>query len=95
MAFLTCRICDGQLKPWESDWISSMKLYTFTQARQQLATVLDEALREEVVIRRRNGDQFCVVPRQTPASPFDVPPVRSSATTNDILEALRESRERG
>jgi hypothetical protein len=28
-------------------------------------------------------------------SPFDVPPVRTKATTEDILEAIRESRERG
>lgn len=28
-------------------------------------------------------------------SPFDVPTVRTKATTEDILEAVRESRERG
>lgn len=72
-----------------------MKLYTYTQARQNLATVLEEAKREEVVIRRRNGDQFTVVARKPKRSPFEVAPVRTRATTEDILEALRESRERG
>lgn len=72
-----------------------MKLYTYTEARQQLATVLEEAKREEVVIRRRNGDQFTVVPRTAKTSPMDVAPIRTRASTEDILRAVRESRERG
>ena len=72
-----------------------MKVYTYTQAREQLSTVLDEAKREEIVIRRRNGDQFSIVPRRPAKSPFDVPSVRTQATTQDILDAIRESRERG
>jgi hypothetical protein len=72
-----------------------MKVYTYTQARDRLATVLDQAKREEVVIRRRNGEQFSVVLRQAGVSPFDVPPVRTRATTEDILDAVRESRQRG
>jgi antitoxin Phd len=72
-----------------------MKLYTYTQARERLAAVLDEAKKEEVVIRRRNGDQFTITPRRPAKSPFDVPSIRTRATTGDILEVLRESRERG
>lgn len=72
-----------------------MKVYTYTQARERLAAVLEEAKREEVIIRRRNGDQFSVALRQSDRSPFDVPTVRTQATTQDILDALRDSRERG
>lgn len=72
-----------------------MKVYTYTQARERLAVVLEEAKREEVVIRRRNGDQFTIVPRRSEDSPFDVPPIRTRATTRDIVDAIRESRERG
>jgi hypothetical protein len=72
-----------------------MKVYTFTQAREHLAAVLEEARQQEVIIRRRNGDQFSIVLRQQGTSPFDVPPVRTRATTEDILDAIRESRERG
>jgi hypothetical protein len=72
-----------------------MKIYTFTQAREHLAAVLEEARQQEVVIRRRNGDQFSIVLRRDSSSPFDIPPVRTRATTRDILEAIRESRERG
>lgn len=72
-----------------------MKVYTYTQAREHLATVLEEARRQEVIIRRRNGEQFSVALRPQGSSPFDVAPVRTRATTEDILEAIRESRERG
>jgi len=72
-----------------------MKLYTYTQARERLASVLEEAKKEEVVIRRRNGDQFTVRPRRPRKSPFDVPSIRTRVTTEDILDALREGRERG
>lgn len=71
-----------------------MKVYTYTQAREHLATVLDEAKRQEVIIRRRNGEQFSIALRPQSASPFDVEPVRTRATTKDILDAIRESRER-
>ncbi|HSS76159.1 MAG TPA: prevent-host-death protein [Thermoanaerobaculia bacterium] len=72
-----------------------MKIYTFTQAREQLATVLEEARQQEVIIRRRNGDQFSIVLRPQSTSPFDVAAVSTRATTQDILDAIRESRERG
>jgi hypothetical protein len=72
-----------------------LKIYTFTQAREHLATVLEEARQQEVIIRRRNGDQFSIVLRQHGTSPFDVAPVNTAATTQDILDAIRESRERG
>ncbi len=39
--------------------------------------------------------ELSIVPRPHGTSPFDVPPVRTKATTQDILEAIRESRERG
>ncbi|MCG8459367.1 MAG: type II toxin-antitoxin system Phd/YefM family antitoxin [Holophagales bacterium] len=71
-----------------------MKVYSYTQARERLAAVLDEAKNEEVIIRRRNGDQFSISLRRPERSPLDVKPVRSRATTDDILEAIRESRER-
>jgi hypothetical protein len=71
-----------------------MKVYTYTQAREHLAEVLEEARRQEVVIRRRNGDQFSIALRSHGPSPFDVDPVNTRATTQDILDAIRESRER-
>jgi len=69
-----------------------MKVYTYSQARQNLSEVLNQAKEEEVLIRRRGGDCFAVVPKPREGSPFDVPGVKTKATTSDILAAVRESR---
>ena len=69
-----------------------MKIYTYSQARQKLAEVLNHSKDEPVLIRRRNGEFFAVVPKPREGSPFDVPGVRTAASTSDILAALRESR---
>ena len=72
-----------------------MKIYTYSQARNKLADILEESKSEEVVIRRRKGDMFSIVPK-TPRcrSPFDVPCLQTDITREEILEAIRESRER-
>jgi antitoxin (DNA-binding transcriptional repressor) of toxin-antitoxin stability system len=74
-----------------------MNVYTYSEARQNLASVLDEAEREgEVRITRRDGRTFSL--RPTPSgSPFDdVDPITGTGTTiDDINEWVREGRERG
>ncbi len=72
-----------------------MKIYTYSQARAKLADILEESKKEEVIIRRRRGDMFSIVPK-TPSrrSPFDVPGLRKKITRKEILEAIRESREK-
>jgi prevent-host-death family protein len=70
-----------------------VKVYTYSQARNRLAEVLDEATRGEVVIRRRRGDTFAVVPKSRPRrSPFDVPGIDSGITRRELLAAVREAR---
>jgi hypothetical protein len=69
-----------------------MKIYTYSQARQNLAEVLNKSKRESVLIRRRGGDSFTVTPKPREGSPFDVPSVKTTVTTADILTAVRESR---
>ena len=71
-----------------------MKVFTYSQARQALATVLDTARKEEVLITRRSGDAFSVTYKTTPKSPFDVPGIKTRATTRDIMAAIKESRSR-
>jgi len=67
-----------------------MKVYTYSQARQNLADVLNQSKAEEVLIRRRGGDSFTIIPKPRQGSPFDVPSVKTRATTSDILSAVRE-----
>ena len=71
-----------------------MKVYTYSEARQRLAEVLNIARKEEVVIKRRGGEAFSIIFRKSKRSPFDVPGIQTKATTKDILVAVRESRER-
>lgn len=71
-----------------------MKVYTYSEARQRLADVLNIARSEEVVIKRRGGETFSIIFKKRKKSPFDVPGIQTKATTKDILESVRESRER-
>jgi len=72
-----------------------MKVYTYSQARNKLADILEESKHEEVVIRRRKGDMFSIALKSpVPRSPFDMPGISKKVTRKEILEAVRESRER-
>lgn len=73
-----------------------MNVYTHSEARQNLASVLDEAERDgEVRITRRDGSSFSLRPTPT-GSPFDdVTPITDTNTTlSDINEWVRRGRER-
>ncbi len=71
-----------------------MKVYSFTEARQNLAEVLTEASEGAVLIKRRNGETY-MVRRQAPiGSPLDVPGISTRATMDDILAAVAETRAR-
>ena len=71
-----------------------MKVYTYSEARQKLSKVLDIARSEEVIIKRRGGETFTLVFKKSSKSPFDVPGIKTRATTKDIINAVRESRTR-
>ena len=73
-----------------------MKAFTYSEARQNLARLLILAQKEEVEIRRQDGSVFSLKAKKNATkSPFDVPGVNTQATTMDILDAIRMSRERG
>lgn len=72
-----------------------MKVYTYSEARQRLSEVLDIARKEKVIIKRRKGETFSIVYKKPTKSPFDVPGINTKATTQDILDAIQESRSRG
>lgn len=72
-----------------------MKVFTYSEARQNLSKLLVLAQREEVEIRRKDGSRFSLrAKRRESKSPFEVPGVDAGATTSNILDAVRESRER-
>jgi len=71
-----------------------MKVYSYSQARQNLSEVLNRSKSEEVLIRRRSGEAFAVQPKTPKGSPFDVPGIDTKARTSDILAAIRDVRRR-
>ena len=71
-----------------------MRVYTYSEARQRLADVLNTARTKEMVIKRRGDETFSIIFRKSNKSPFDVPGIQTKATTKDILSAVRESRKR-
>ena len=73
-----------------------MKAYTYSEARENFASVLEEAERDGAVeIRRRDGAIFRISPaRRSKASPLDVKGVKMGVQTDDLIAAVREGRER-
>jgi hypothetical protein len=72
-----------------------MQVYSYSEARQKLAAVLEQAESTgKVLIRRKDGRTFALIPEQTASSPLDVPTVRASITTKEIVDIIRKGRER-
>ena len=70
-----------------------MKVFTYSEARQNLSRLLILAQKEEVESRRRDGTVFSLTRKKAKAaSPFDVSGIKTKATTQDILNAVRDSR---
>ena len=70
-----------------------MKIFTYSDARQRFSTVLESAQKEgKVLIKRRDGRLFSIRPESGSESPFDVPGLKTSVKTEDILNTLREER---
>ncbi|MDN3511772.1 MAG: type II toxin-antitoxin system Phd/YefM family antitoxin [Candidatus Jettenia sp.] len=72
-----------------------MKIYTYSQARNKLAKILEESKNEEIVIRRRKGDMFSIIPKSLARrSPFNITGLHKNISRKEILEAIHEPRER-
>ncbi len=70
-----------------------MKEYTFSEARQRLASLLDKAQREGAVrIRKRDGSRFILLPDRQSKSPLSVPSLKIDIGREEIIEIIRSSR---
>ena len=70
-----------------------MVVYTYSEARQKLAQLLDEVLKEgEVRIKRKDGQEFVVKPISKEASPLDVPGIDLGLKAAEILQFIGEGR---
>jgi Antitoxin Phd_YefM, type II toxin-antitoxin system len=70
-----------------------MKSYTYSEARQQFAALLEQARKEGAVrIRRRDGQSFVITPEPISRSPLDIEGVDLAVTTEEIVAFIHESR---
>ena len=70
-----------------------MKEFTYSEARQRLAALLERARREGAVrIRRKDGQLFVLRPETPTSSPLDVPAIGAGLNRDEILDAIREGR---
>ena len=72
-----------------------MQVYTYSEARQKLAAVLEQAENTgKVIIRRKDGRTFALTPEKTVFSPLDVPTIKAKISSQEIVDIVREGRER-
>lgn len=70
-----------------------MNVYTYSEARQKLAKILDQVLAEGAVrIKRRDGKVFIIQRDDDRGSPLDIPPVPVDISRDEIVEIVREGR---
>ncbi len=70
-----------------------MKEYTYSEARQRFAYVLERARREGAVrIRRRDGSVFVLRPETATGSALDVPAADLKLSRDEIVDLVREGR---
>lgn len=70
-----------------------MNTYTYTEARQKLASLLEQAAKYgEVRIKRRDGQVFIIKPQKRVGSPLNVDGIKLNLSRSEILESIEEGR---
>lgn len=72
-----------------------MRVYTYSEARQRFASILEEAKRAgSVRIRRKDGQVFVLRPERSEDSPLNVKGVNLELSRDEIVALVREGRKR-
>lgn len=70
-----------------------MKTFTYAEARQKLASLLEQAAKYgEVRIKRRDGQVFVIRPQKREGSPLNVNGIKKKLSRREILRSIEESR---
>jgi len=71
-----------------------MNTYTYTEARQKLASLLEQAAKYgEVRIKRRDGQVFVIKPqKKRKGSPLAVDGIKTKLSRREILQSIEEGR---
>jgi len=72
-----------------------MNTYTYSKARQNFASLLKKAKKEgQVLIKRNDGTVFELKPVNANRSPLDVKGIKLEIGKKEILDIIREVRDR-
>ena len=74
-----------------------MRIYNYSEARQNFTTVLNMALKEEVIIARKDGSKFKIIPIEKEKfdwkSPLEgIKGVKVKISSKELVEVIREGR---
>jgi len=70
-----------------------MKIFTLTEARQKLASLLEQAAKYgEVRIKRRDGQVFVIKPQKRKGSPLAVDGIKVNLSRREILQSIEDGR---
>ena len=74
-----------------------MRIFNYSEARQNFTLVLNTALKEEVIITRRDGNRFRIVPvdvKKDGKSPLEgIQGVKAGISSRELVKIIREGRE--
>jgi antitoxin Phd len=72
-----------------------MDVYTYSEARQKLSSVLDKAeATGKILIRRQDGTTFALLPEVVPRSPLDIPSIKADISSEELVTLIRKERGR-
>lgn len=72
-----------------------MRVFTCSEARRRPSAVLEQAeSRGKGLIRRNDGRTLALRPERDLASPLDLPAVKTDLSTQEIVDTIREGREK-
>ena len=70
-----------------------MRIFILTEARQKLASLLEQAAKYgEVRIKRRDGQVFVIRPQKCKGSPLAVNGIKLKLSRREILQSIEEGR---
>lgn len=70
-----------------------MNVYTYSEARQKLAALLEQSIKYgEVRIKRKDGQVFVIRPETSTGSPLDVEGIDLGISAAEIIQFIQEGR---
>ncbi len=70
-----------------------MNTYTYSEARQKFASLLDQALKDgEVRVKRKDGRVFVIKPQPISGSPLDVEGLELDISASEIVRGNTRGR---